>query len=166
MKKCLLYLILSFLIISCQNQEKKKSSESFGIHQDSLNHSSVNAETARNYYKSKNYLEAFEAYDYLIERDSASGEYHYNRGFCYMEFHNFDLAIHDFNTSIKLAYRIADANFNISMSYISQQNDSMALIYMKKYNQLKPNDPLGLMFERDFIEIGNIRRKVAIDENN
>lgn len=162
----LTFLMLSFLIIGCQNQEKGKNRESFGSNQDSIDYSSVDAEIARNYYNSNNYLSAFKAYNSLIERDSTSGEYYYNRGICYMEFYNFDLAINNFETAIKLGYRIADANFNISISYISQQNDSMALVFMNEYNQLEPNDSVGVMLSRGFLEIGRLKNNKTIDEDN
>lgn len=115
-------------------------------------------ETAKQLYESDKFQSALSVYDCLIQNDSTIGDYFFNRGICHMELHNFNKAICDFEFSIKQGHRVADANYNISLSYISQADDSLALIYMKKYSLLVPNDPLARKFIKEFEEIGEIRK--------
>ena len=114
-------------------------------------------ESAKQLYESDKFQSALLAYDCLIQNDSTIGDYFFNRGICYMELYDFNKAIFDFKSSIKLDHRVADANYNISLSYISQADDSLALIFMKKYSLLVPNDPLARKFINEFEEIGEIR---------
>lgn len=114
-------------------------------------------ESAKQLYESDKFQSALIAYDCLIKNDSTIGGYFFNRGICYMELYDFNKAICDFEYSIKLNHRVADANYNISLCYISQADDSLALIYMKKYSLLVPNDLLARKFIKEFEEIGEIR---------
>ena len=105
--------------------------------------SSINLEDleqrAKSHIKSKSYLEAVSYYSQLIEFDSGSSEYYFQRGYCLSQLEKFELAATDFQTSAEAGYREFDSYYALASIFIlAKPNDSLAETYLLKILDLNP----------------------------
>jgi len=118
---------------SCSNQERANEEE---------NQTDIKSleSLANDYYANDNYEEASKAFSKLIAVDSTKGEYYYKRGYSYGQMEQYNKEEKDYLKSIELGYRVADAYNNLAFFYMATHRDSLAVVYLKKYLELNPND--------------------------
>ena len=84
------------------------------------------------YYNNGTYSEAIRYFDQLIHLDSTKGEYYFKRGYSYgKQFDQFEEFI-NYEKAIELNYDVADANFNIATIAFTNDQDSIAIVYLDK----------------------------------
>lgn len=163
-KICLMLLSISInsLLFSCFNNNDKPQVFVY----DSIKFKSTKSESesylclkANLAYNSKDYFSASKLYSLLILKDSAKGEYFFKKGVCCDELGFKANAITYYKKAVNLNYRIPDAYMNISLAYASLLNDSLALIYIKDYILLDPNNQEAKELEKLFIHISKSKKK-------
>lgn len=83
---------------------------------------------ANAFYKKRNYRSAFRLFDWLIKKDSLSGEIYYKRGYCKLQIFDPKTSKEDFENAIRLGYRIKDSYLNLGVIECFY-NDSLAIKY-------------------------------------
>lgn len=148
MKNFLLTIALSFvfmLLISCTNEKTKKTDYYLAFSQ------------GQEHYRKSEFLLALSIYNELEEhiKHPVLDTLYFNRGICYMEAFNFELALSDFFTSIKNGYRVSDAHHNIALCYFALNSDSMAIKYFHESLKVDSNN---LIAKEMLLKLGNPSR--------
>lgn len=126
-------LLVVWLSSSCNNQDRSNKEESQKDIKSLEN-------LANDYYANDNYEEASKIFTELIALDSTKGEYYYKRGYSYGQLEQYNKEEKDYLKSIEYGYRVADAYNNLAYFYMAIHKDSLAVVYLKKYLELNPND--------------------------
>lgn len=72
------------------------------------------------------------------------------RGMCYFDLHEYDLALSDFNQASSIKPEEAVVYYNIALTYLKKNNSYVALEYLKKVIEIDSNNSSA------YYEIGNI----------
>lgn len=119
------------LLFSCEKLSKTNSDENTTL-------ASLIKES-RSSSEIGNYLSCVRNYSKLIELDSLSGEFRFERGFCLAQIDSFKLSAVDFQSAAELGYNKFESYYSLAVIFTKEiPCDSLAFLYLNKALELNP----------------------------